>query len=114
MFDATTLKPLNSYKFLETKKAHNFGPEVEILHATVNSYRFCHKANDGDVLNPYDCCLIIGSDKVIQSEYTRPDKRRQGIAKQLLLVARLTLGTVYHSDNLTEKGRLWRDSVEAI
>ena len=42
MFDATTLKPLNSYKFLETKKAHNFEPEVEILHATVNSYRFCH------------------------------------------------------------------------
>ena len=114
MFDASTLKPINSYRTLETLSPHRFGLEVEILKASNGSHRFCHIAPQGGELSPYDSCLIVGADKTIVSVYTKPDKRRQGIAKQLLVIARLTLGTVYHSDNLTEKGRLWRNSVENL
>lgn len=114
MFDESTLNPHNRYKFVETVLPHEFGPEVTILKANNNSYRFCHNNDQNDVLRPFDGCLIVGYDRVINSVYTTPSKRRRGIAKQLLLIAKLTLNTVYYSDDLTTSGRLWRDSVEAI
>jgi hypothetical protein len=114
MFDINTLKPLNCYKLLETLTPHKFGLDVVILKASNNSYRFCHRNSQGGTSTPFDSCLIVEANKTIKSVYTQPGKRRRGIARQLLLVARLTIGNVYHSDNLTVTGRKWRDSVENI
>lgn len=108
MFDESTLSPINQYKLNEKRVLHHFTDKVHILVDTNNSYRFCFIGGGG----VYCSCLIVGADKIIHSVYTLPEYRRRGIAKQLLLIARLTLKTVAHSDNLTIKGGLWRDSVE--
>lgn len=112
MFNARTLKPQNQYKQLETALPHQFGGNVEILKSPGNCYRFCFKSEPSAKLVLFDSCLIIGADKVIISVYTAPAKRRLGLAKQLLAVAKVTLPYVYHSQHLTTLGEAWRDSVE--
>lgn len=114
MFDATTLKAVNSYKLVESKQKHNFGPSVHILKATNGSYRFCYVSQNGCCLEPYGACLVVDETGTIESVYTMPEHRRQGIAKQLLAIAKVYVGDVKHSDNLTTEGRLWRDSVESL
>lgn len=104
------LKPQNIY--YEEKVRHGFGENVVIFKSR-DSYRFCHIDKEGVNL-PYDSCLTVDRDGYILSVYTKPKVRRMKLAKQLLLIAKLTLGKVRHSDNITKSGRLWRDSVEGL
>jgi hypothetical protein len=116
MFDDTTLKAIHCYKSFEQDISHNysFDRKVVILKSVDGSYRFCYKRALDQGIRAFDSCLIVSSSNTITSVYTVPSKRRQKIAKQLLLVARLTLGSVYHNDHLTVSGKLWRDSVENL
>ncbi len=116
MFDVNTLKPRSEFSYLEkTVKLPIVCPEVTAFLCNDGSYRFVHVDEiQDDRKYPFNCALLIDKTHVITSVYTKPRARRKKIAKQLLLVARLTLGTVYHSDNLTSSGKLWRDSVEAV
>jgi hypothetical protein len=110
MFNSNTLKPINTFKLCETKVPHDYGQDVTILRASNDSYRFCHNSSESG----FDSCLIVAANRTIMSVYTRPAKRRRGIAKQLLAIAKYTLTDVRHCDNLTPLGEAWRDSVESL
>lgn len=117
MFDSELLKPMNhcSYTGLERFKRHNFGRSVRIFECT-NSQRVrvivCDTSGAiaGLMVNPHGRKRTY----TIEAVYTEPNHRRKGLARQLLAVARLTLGTVQHNENLTIDGKAWRNSVEGF
>jgi GNAT superfamily N-acetyltransferase len=118
MFDNELLKPFNmcSYTGLEQRKRHVFGQSVVIFECK-ETRRVRLLACDpsgaivaGLLVNPYNRVRTYQIDAV----YTLEEHRRLGIAKQLLAVARFTLGTIQHSENLTINGKAWRDSVEGL
>jgi len=118
MFDAELLKPfmMCPYIGLEKRVKHTFGPAVKIYECyqtrkiRLVAYNVSGEAVGGMIINPYNRVRTYQIDAV----YTLESHRRQGLAKQLLLVARYTLGTVNHGDNLTVSGKAWRDSVENL
>lgn len=114
MFDAKTLSSQNCYKDVEQVIPHKFGSEVVLFIDTHKNIRFCHVASNKVDCKPFDSCLIVDGTRTIRSVFTRPDMRRRKIAKQLLIVARIHLGKVRHSEHLTDSGELWRDSVESF
>lgn len=118
MFDAELLKPFNQcpYTGLEGRVKHIFGPMVRIYQCK-DKRRVRLLAQDsqgatvaGLIINPHN----LKRTYTIEGVYTLEGHRRQGFAKQLLAVARFTLGAVKHSDNLTPDGKAWRDSVESL
>jgi hypothetical protein len=118
MFDSGILKPfmMCPYMGLEKRVKHIFGPTVKIYECKdtrkirLVAYNAVGLPVSGLIINPYNRVRTYQIDAI----YTRERFRRQGMAKQLLLVARYTFGTVNHNDNLTISGRLWRDSVENL
>lgn len=60
------------------------------------------------------CVAVLcwdGLTGAIESVHVLPDYRRQGIARQLLALARHAGFTVRHSDDLTPDGQAWAQSV---
>jgi GNAT superfamily N-acetyltransferase len=118
MFDAELLKRLNHCRYtgLETYRRHGFGRMVRIFECK-DTRRVRLVACDpiqgpvaGLIVNPHNRKRTY----TIEGVYTTASHRRQGYAKQLLAVARVTLGTVQHNGNLTPDGKAWRDSVEGL
>lgn len=118
MFDTSILKHRNQcqYTGIEKEIRHDFTRRLKIFQCKdTRRVRliFC------DVLNEPLSGLIIDPFNQIRSYtitgvYTLPEHRRNGMAKQMLAIARHLFGNVKHSDNLTEDGKAWRDSVEGI
>jgi GNAT superfamily N-acetyltransferase len=118
MFDAELLKRLNRCRYtgLEYRKKHQFGRVVTMFECSatrrvrVIAYDATGEPVAGLIVNPYNRVRTY----TIEGIYTTASHRRQGYAKQLLVVARVTLGTVQHNGNLTADGKAWRDSVEGL
>lgn len=118
MFDRNLLKPfcMCPYTRLEKRVAHIFGSAVKIYQCKETRkirlvvYNEAGAPVAGLLVNPYNRVKTYTIDAV----YTLTAYRRMGYAKQLLAVARFTLGTVKHSDNLTGIGEQWRNSVESL
>jgi GNAT superfamily N-acetyltransferase len=118
MFDAELLKRLNHCRYtgLETYRRHKFGSMVRIFECKATG-RIRLVGCDpilgpvaGLIVNPYNRVRTY----TVEAVFTLESHRRQGYARQLLAVARVTLGTVQHNGNLTADGRAWRDSVESL
>lgn len=105
-----------SYTGLESRVWHVFGPQVKV-YKCIDTNRHRLVAHDSDGV-PVSALLVNPHNRVrtyqVDAVYTLPEARRQGYAKQLLAVARHTLGTVNHSQNMTKNGLAWRNSVEGL
>ena len=118
MFDNTILKPFSMcpHTGLEKRVKHIFGQNVSIFECKDSrkirliAYNDSGEAVSGLMVNPYSQVKTYTIDAV----YTKPLERRRGLAKQLLAVARFTLGIVKHNEHLTNSGEAWRDSVEML
>lgn len=118
MFDSELLKPQNrcAYTGVEKQKPHQFGSGLRIYECVETgkirllSYNSPSEPVSALFLDP------LGQKRTytIKAVYTAPQERRKGKARELLAVARMLIGTVKHSDDLTVTGLAWRDKVECI
>ncbi len=121
MFDMEILKPRSMCKHTQLEKliSHQFGRCVKIFECKqTRKIRLVYCSGTSAhaiavsalLLNPYNRVRTYQIDGV----FTLKGNRRKGYAKQLLAVARYVIGTVKHSDNLTESGEAWLNSVEGL
>lgn len=118
MFDNTLLAPFNKCQHMVVEKhvKHVFGKAVKIFKCDhtrkvrLVAYNEMREPVSALLINPHHMVRTYHIDAV----FTTESHRRQGMARQLLAVARFIYGSVYHSDNLTIEGEKWRDSVEGI
>lgn len=118
MFDAELLKPQNrcSYTGMEKQRPHLFGVSLRIFECVDTGKIRLIAFNT--VSEPVSALFLdpLGQKRTytVKAVYTAPQERRQGLARQLLAVSRLLIGTVKHGQDFTDDGLLWRDSVEML
>lgn len=70
-----------------------------------------YRVDNGQWREPVSALIWETRTGIIEQVMTLPEYRGQGIAKQLLALARAHIGTIRHSENLTHDGKAWAHKV---
>jgi GNAT superfamily N-acetyltransferase len=105
MSDSRVYAPINQCDLVGYEKASNLFINYGII-STADNY------GNARFFMPNVIGMIIDQSDTIAHLYTNPLYRRQGYAKQLLAAVRHSGIKVYHSDNCTNDGMAFKQSVK--